>query len=48
MVGTGRGAARDPDPRIDALQSMPTIDTVVLDKTGTITQGRPVVAECRR
>ena len=46
MVGTGRGAKlgiliRD----IDALQTAEKIDTVVLDKTGTITRGKPVVAE---
>jgi Cu+-exporting ATPase len=45
MVGTGRGAKmgiliRD----IDALQKAERISTVVLDKTGTITRGRPVVA----
>src|SRR5204863_1440882 len=44
MVGTGRGARlgilyRD----IDALQSAEQIDTVVLDKTGTLTRGKPVV-----
>ncbi|MBC7784800.1 MAG: cadmium-translocating P-type ATPase [Burkholderiales bacterium] len=44
MVGTGRGARmgilfRD----IDALQRAEEIDTVVLDKTGTLTRGRPVV-----
>jgi Cu+-exporting ATPase len=44
MVGTGRGARmgiliRD----IDALQQAERIDTVVLDKTGTITRGKPVV-----
>lgn len=44
MVGTGRGAKlgilfRD----INALQSAERIDTVVLDKTGTLTRGRPVV-----
>ena len=42
MVGTGRGSRlgilfRD----IDALQSAEKIDTVVFDKTGTITEGRP-------
>src|SRR5205823_5546535 len=30
---------------IDALQHAETIDTVVLDKTGTITRGKPAVAE---
>ena len=46
MVGTGRGAGmgiliRD----IDALQKAERIGTVVLDKTGTITRGRPVVSD---
>src|SRR4051812_21040838 len=45
MVATGRGAKlgilfRD----IDALQASERIDTVVLDKTGTLTRGKPVVA----
>ncbi len=44
MVGTGLGARmgiliRD----IDGLQKAERIDTVVLDKTGTITRGKPVV-----
>jgi Cu+-exporting ATPase len=44
MVGAGRGARmgiliRD----IDALQNAERIDTIVLDKTGTITHGKPVV-----
>ena len=46
MVGTGRGARmgiliRD----IDALQMAERIDTVVLDKTGTLTRGRPQVTD---
>jgi Cu+-exporting ATPase len=45
MVGTGRGAQRGILIRdIDALQHAERITTVVLDKTGTITRGRPVVA----
>ena len=32
---------------IDALQTAEKIDTVVLDKTGTITQGKPVVCRIR-
>ncbi len=44
MVGTGRGARRGILIRdIDALQQAQRIDTVVLDKTGTITLGRPQV-----
>jgi Cu+-exporting ATPase len=46
MVGTGRGARRGILIRdIDAIQKAETIDTVVLDKTGTVTRGRPAVAE---
>ena len=42
MVGTGRGAKRGILIRdIDALQKAERIDTVVLDKTGTITRGKP-------
>jgi Cu+-exporting ATPase len=45
MVGTGMGAKRGILIRdIDALQTAERIDAVVLDKTGTITQGKPVVA----
>jgi Cu+-exporting ATPase len=44
MVGTGLGARRGILIRdIDALQKAERIDTVVLDKTGTVTQGRPAV-----
>jgi len=44
MVGTGLGARRGILIRdIDALQMAEKIDTVVLDKTGTITEGKPVV-----
>jgi Cu+-exporting ATPase len=45
MVGIGRGARRGILIRdIDALQSAERIDTIVLDKTGTITLGKPVVS----
>ncbi|HEY7089173.1 MAG TPA: heavy metal translocating P-type ATPase [Tepidisphaeraceae bacterium] len=45
MVGTGRGARRGILMRdVDALQMAEKIDTVVLDKTGTVTQGKPIVA----
>jgi Cu+-exporting ATPase len=44
MVGTGRGARRGILIRdIDALQNAEKIDTVVLDKTGTLTRGKPLV-----
>jgi Cu+-exporting ATPase len=46
MVGTGRGAKKGILIRdIDALQNAQRIDTVVLDKTGTITRGKPVVTK---
>jgi Cu+-exporting ATPase len=46
MVGTGRGAKRGILIRdVDALQSAERISIVVLDKTGTITRGRPVVVD---
>jgi heavy metal translocating P-type ATPase len=44
MVGIGRGAKQGILIRdIDALQSAERIDTVVLDKTGTVTRGKPAV-----
>jgi Cu+-exporting ATPase len=44
MVGTGRGAKRGILIRdIDALQKAERVTTVVLDKTGTVTEGRPAV-----
>jgi Cu+-exporting ATPase len=46
MVGTGRGARRGILIRdIDAIQNAERIDTVVLDKTGTLTEGKPQVVE---
>ena len=46
MVGTGVGARRGILIRdMDALQNAEKIDTVVLDKTGTITRGKPAVVE---
>ncbi len=45
MVGTGLGAKRGILIRdIDALQKAEHIDLVVLDKTGTITRGKPAVS----
>jgi Cu+-exporting ATPase len=42
MVGTGRGATAGMLIRnADALQVLETVDTVVLDKTGTLTEGQP-------
>src|ERR1700727_1280528 len=46
MVATGRGAAFGILIKGgEALQRLEKIDTVVLDKTGTITEGRPQVTE---
>lgn len=46
MVATGRGAGLGLLIKGgEALQRLETIDTVVLDKTGTITAGRPEVTE---
>ena len=46
LVGTGVGARRGILIRdIDAIQQAELIDTVVLDKTGTITRGKPVVSK---
>jgi Cu+-exporting ATPase len=48
MVGTGRGARRGILIRdIDALQHAEKIKTIVLDKTGTITRGKPVVSQVK-
>ena len=44
MVGTGRGATQGLLIKsATALEAAEKIDTVVLDKTGTLTQGKPVV-----
>jgi Cu+-exporting ATPase len=44
MVGVGRGAQQGVLIRdAEALERMEKVDTVVLDKTGTLTQGRPSV-----
>ena len=44
MVGTGRGAAAGVlIKNAEALQRMEHVDTLVIDKTGTLTEGRPVL-----
>ena len=48
MVGTGKGAENGILIKsAEALETLHSIQTVVLDKTGTLTQGRPVVTDCR-
>lgn len=44
MVGTGKGAANGILIKsAQAIEIAQTVDTVVLDKTGTITEGKPIV-----
>ena len=46
MVGTGRGAANGILIKsASALEAAHNIDTVILDKTGTVTEGKPVVTD---
>ena len=45
MVGTGRGALEGVlIKNAEALETLEKVDTVVVDKTGTLTEGRPSVA----
>jgi P-type Cu+ transporter len=45
MVGTGRGATAGVlIKNADALERMEDVDTIVIDKTGTLTEGRPRLA----
>lgn len=48
MVGTGRGATAGVlIKNAEALETLESIDTLVLDKTGTLTEGKPKVVEIR-
>ena len=49
MVGTGHGARAGVLVRnAEALERLARVDTLVLDKTGTLTEGKPVLATVRR
>lgn len=46
MAGTGKGAEKGIlFKRADALEKATKLDTIILDKTGTITEGKPVMAD---
>jgi P-type Cu+ transporter len=46
MAGTGKGAEKGIlFKRAEALENTTALDTIILDKTGTITQGKPAVAD---
>ena len=46
MAGTGKGAEKGIlFKKAEALEKLTHLDVVVLDKTGTLTQGKPMVAE---
>ena len=48
MVGTGRGASMGVlIKNAEALEVMERVDTLVVDKTGTLTQGRPELSSVR-
>ena len=48
MVGTGRGATAGVLVRnAEALERLESVDTLVVDKTGTLTEGKPVLAVVR-
>ncbi len=47
MVGVGRGAKEGVLIRnAEALEALEQVDTLVIDKTGTLTEGRPRLTEC--
>ena len=49
MVGTGRGAhAGVLIKNAEALEILEKVDTLVIDKTGTLTEGKPQVVVCTR
>ena len=48
MVGTGRGAAAGVlIKNAEALERLEKVDTIVVDKTGTLTEGKPRLAHAR-
>jgi P-type Cu+ transporter len=47
MVGIGRGAKEGVlIKNAEVLETLEKVDTVVVDKTGTLTEGRPKLSEC--
>lgn len=47
MVGVGRGAKEGVLIKdAEVLETLEKVDTIVVDKTGTLTQGRPRLTEC--
>ena len=47
MVGIGRGAAEGVlIKNAEVLETLEKVDTVMIDKTGTLTEGRPKLTEC--
>ncbi len=49
LIGTSHGASRGILMKGgDVIEKAASVDFVVLDKTGTITEGKPVLSECSR